>query len=73
MARTSENVPEGMEIQKSRCQRGQNGITWDCVGRFYSLPASVCVGGEKDGICNRIFSWRPGWHYWRDRDCAGVQ
>ena len=39
----------------------------------YPLPASVCVGGEENVICDRIFSGCPGWNYWRDRDCAGVQ
>lgn len=30
--------------------------TWDGVGLFYPLPASVCVGGERHVICDRIFS-----------------
>ena len=73
MAGTSEDVPEGMEIQKSRCQRGQNGIAGNGVAWLYPLPASVCVGGEENVICDRIFSGCPGWNYWRDHDCAGVQ
>lgn len=73
MAGTSEDVPDGVEVQKDHCQCGQNGITWDDVVLLYSLPASVCVGGERHVICDRIFSGCPGWYYWRNRDCAGVQ